>query len=105
MKAGLLTEVINIQRPVVRETRYSGNEVEYEDYITTRANVIHDSGRRGILANEITYSYTVRFIIRYYHQVTADMIIVHNGVKYNITDINPEKRKQSITITAEVWNE
>lgn len=105
MKAGLLTEVINIQRPVVRETRYSGNEVEYEDYITTRANVVHDSGRRGIIANEITYSYTVRFIIRIYHKVTSDMIIIHKGVRYRITDINPEKRKQSITITAEVWDD
>lgn len=105
MKAGLLTEMIKIQRPVVRETKYSGNEPEYEDYLTTRADVVHDSGRRGIIANEITYSYTVRFIIRLYHEVTSDMIIIHKGVRYRITDINPQRRKQSIIITAEVWDE
>lgn len=105
MRAGLLTEVITIQKPVTRETKYSGNEVDYEDYITTRADVVHDSGRRGILADEIVYTYSVRFIIRFYHEITSDMIIIHKGVRYRITDINPEKRKQSITITGEVWNE
>lgn len=105
MKAGLLTEVIEVKRPVVKETMYSGNETEYEDYITTRADVIHDSGRRGILAGEIAVSYTVRFIIRLYHRIMPDMIIIHKGIKYRICDINPEKRKQCITITGEVWNE
>lgn len=105
MRAGLLTETIQIQKPVVVETRYSGNEPEYQDYITTRASVLHSSGKREIQANEIVQTSIVRFIIRYYHKITSDMIILHNGVKYHILDINPEKVKQSKTITAEVWNE
>lgn len=105
MIAGTLTEIIHIQKPVVVETLYSGNEPEYQDYITTRASVIHGSGKREVMAGEIVQSYIVRFVIRFYHKVSSDMIIIHNGVRYHILDINPEKKKQSITITAEVWNE
>lgn len=105
MRAGLLTETIQIQKPVVVETKYSGNETEYQDYITTRASVLHGTGKREIQANEIVQISIVRFIVRFYHKITADMIILHKGVKYHIIDINPEKAKQSITITAEVWNE
>lgn len=105
MNAGLLTEVITILRPVVRETKYSGSETEYENYIITRAWVTHLAGRRGIMANEITNTYSVRFTIRHYHKVEYGMIILHNGVKYSIQDINPEKNKQCITILAEVIND
>lgn len=105
MRAGLLTETIRIQKPVVVETKYSGNEPEYQDHITTRASVVHLSGKRGVAAGEIVNTSIVKFIIRIYHKVSPDMIIVHNGEKYHILDINPEKSKQSTTIMAEVWNE
>lgn len=105
MRAGLLTETIKIQKPVEVETKYSGKTVEYQDYITTKASVIHLSGSRKVSAGEIINDYSVRFIIRFYHKVTAEMIIIHEGVKYRIQDINPEKSKQSITIVAEVINE
>lgn len=105
MRAGLLTETIKIQKPVSVETRYSGKTTEYKDYITTKASVVHLSGSRRISAGEIINDYSVKFIIRYYHQVTSDMIIVHAGTRYRIQDINPEKSKQSKTITAEVINE
>lgn len=105
MRAGSLTEIITIQQPVVKETDYSADETEYEDYITTRAAVTHLAGRRAEIANEITNTYSVRFIIRYYHKVEYGMIIVHKGIRYRIQDINPERNKQSITITAEVIND
>lgn len=105
MITGSLTEIITIQRPVVKETAYSADETEYEDYLTTRAAVTHLAGRRGMVANEITNTYSVRFVIRYYHKIEYGMIIRHKGVRYSIQDINPERNKQSITITAEVINE
>ena len=105
MRAGLLTETIKIQKPVAVETKYSGKVTEYKDFITTKASVLHLSGSRRVSAGEIINDYSVRFVIRYYHRVTADMIILHAGVKYRIHDINPEKSKQSLTITAEVINE
>lgn len=105
MRAGLLTETIKILRPVIVETKYSGNATEFQDYITTKASVVHLSGKRDITAGEIVNISVVRFGIRIYHKVTSDMIIVYNGTKYHILDINPEKSKQSITITAEILNE
>lgn len=105
MRAGLLTETILIQKSVALETKFSGKTVGYKDYITTKASVYHMSGGRKISAGEVVNNYSVRFIIRFYHRVTADMIIIHQGSKYRILDINPEKSKQSITILAEVINE
>jgi SPP1 family predicted phage head-tail adaptor len=105
MRAGLLTETIKILKPVIVETKYSGNSTEYQEYITTKASVRHISGKRDVSAGEILNVSIVRFIIRIYHKVSPDMIVVHDGVKYHILDINPENSKQSITITAEVLNE
>lgn len=106
MRAGLLTETIQIQKPVTTETQYSGGETDYEDYITTRAQVIHSgNGRRTSESEIIANVYTVKFIIRIYHKVKYGMIVMHEGIRYHILDINPEKVKQCITITAEVWNE
>lgn len=105
MITGSLTETIIIQRPVVKETKYSANETEYEDYITTRAAVTHLAGRRGIVASEITNTFSVRFVIRHYHKVEYGMIILYKGDRYLIQDINPEKSKLCITILAEVTNE
>ena len=105
MITGSLTEIITVQRPVVKETAYSAEGTEYEDFFTTRAAVIHLAGRRAEIASEVINTYSVRFIIRYYHKVEYGMIIVHKGIRYCIQDINPEKNKQSITITAEVINE
>ena len=105
MRAGLLNEMIKIQKPVEVETKYSGKVTEYQDYIMTKASVEHLSGRRTVSAGEIINDYSVRFKIRIYHKISPDMIIIHSGMKYRIQDINPERSKQSITITAEVINE
>jgi SPP1 family predicted phage head-tail adaptor len=105
MRAGLLKDTITIQRKVVVETGYAGKKAEYQDYITTRAEVVHNGGNKRIDAGEIFTSYTVRFSIYIYHRITPDMVIIHEGVKYRILDINPQRAQQRIIITGEVINE
>lgn len=105
MRAGLMKDRITFQCQVETETAYSASEPTYEDCFTTWAEVKHNSGNRGIEANEIVNPFTVKIMIRRYHQVTYGMIIKHGDLRYRILDINPETSKNCITITAEVINE
>ncbi|MDR1882996.1 MAG: phage head closure protein [Prevotella sp.] len=105
MRAGLLKDTITIQRKVEIETEYAGKKTEYQDCITTRAEVVHNSGTKRIEAGEIFTSYTVRFSIYIHHKITPDMVIIHDGIKYRILDVNPQKAQQRIIITGEIINE
>jgi len=105
MRAGLMKDIITIQRPVKGESEFSGVVSTYENYITTRADVTHLSGKRVMNASEVFLSSTVQFSVRYYHDIAYGMRILHKGSKYKITDINPVKSTQSIIITGELVNE
>lgn len=100
-----MRDKITFQLPVKSETEYSASEVIYEDYFSTYARVSHIRGNRAVEANEIVNTYTVRIEIRLYHKVDYDMVIVHDGIRYRILDINPERSKNCITITGERINE
>lgn len=105
MRAGLMRYRITFQRQVSSETAYSDSEPTYDDCFTTWADIRHNSGNRSIEANEIVNPFTVKITIRYYHQVDYGMTIKHGDVRYRILNINPERSKNCITITAEVINE
>ena len=90
-----MRDKITFQLPVKSETEYSASEVIYEDCFSTYARVSHIRGN----------TYTVRIEIRLYHKVDYDMVIVHDGIRYRILDINPERSKNCITITGERINE
>ena len=96
---------ITFQSPIRTETAYSASEPTYEDAFTTWADVRHNSGNRSIEANEISNPYTVKVSIRLYHKVDYSMVIVHGNNRYRILDINSERSKNCITITAEIINE
>lgn len=103
MRAGLLTETIKIQRPVTVSSNYSEGSIEYEDYISTRARVVHLAGKRIERGGRIEGVYGVQFTIRLYHKVEYGMIIIHDGNRYMINDINKDKARSSVIITGEVW--
>lgn len=105
MRAGLLRDRVTFQSPVLTETDYSASEPVYQDAFTTNARVTHSSGNKVIDASEIFSRFTVKIEIRSYHKVTPDMIVSHDGYKYRVLDINPERAKNCITITAELINE
>ncbi|MDR1582070.1 MAG: phage head closure protein [Prevotellaceae bacterium] len=107
MRFGLMRDIITIKRKKDVETEYAGKKTEYLKYIETKAQVVHNSGRKILAAGEIFTSYTVQFSIQYYHMgknITPDMIIVHRGIKYRILDINPQHSQMRIIITGEIIN-
>lgn len=105
MQAGLLKEVVTIQKPVVNQDGFGANDVNWSDLITTRASVGYNTGNRVNDNNEITFAYQVTFTVRVYHQINERMRIIWQGKKYRILSIELDKQKQRLTIRTELINE
>lgn len=105
MNAGRLDEIIVIQKPIVSKDEYGANITEWVDSIRTRADVQFESGNRQNENNEIVYSYSKVFTIRYYHNIDEFDRVIWKCKKYRILSIEPDKGKQSITIRTELINE
>lgn len=105
MQAGLLKEVVTIQKPVVNQDGFGANDVNWSDLITTRASVGYNTGNRVNDNNEITFAYQVTFTVRVYHQINERMRIIWQGKKYRILSIELDKQKQRQTIRTELINE
>lgn len=105
MRAGQLREAILIQNSTIMKDGYGADSLQWVDVISTRAKVTYATGSRENQNNEIVYSCTIQFTIRYYHDVLESMRIIWREKKYRIISINKELDKQSITIITELVNE
>lgn len=105
MNGGRLKEIITIQRSTITVDEYGANQLQWKDYITTRADVQYDSGNRMNESNEIIYTYTKTFTIRVYHKVDEKDRIRWDGKYYRILSIEKDKDKQNLTIKTELINE
>lgn len=105
MRAGLLRECIKIQKPVVATDGYGANDVEWQDYIFTRAYITYSEGNRINDNNEVTFAYIVNFDIRIYHDINERMRVIYNGKKYRILSIQQHKDIQKLSIKTELINE
>lgn len=105
MNAGRLNEIITIQRTTVSKDEYGANKIQWNDVITTRADVQFESGSRTTENNEIIHTYSKVFTIRVYHQVDEKDRILWNGKYYRILSIEKDKDRQNLTIRTELINE
>ena len=105
MQAGLLKHIITIEQPVITVDEYGANTLTWQKYKTTRASAKVETGGRTNENNEIIFAYSVRFTIRYYHDITEDMRIIWNNRKYRILGIFPDHDIQRIIIDTELINE
>lgn len=105
MQAGILTECITIEQPVISQNGYGANELEWSKFVDTRASVNYTSGNRMTANNEVIWSYQVNFTIRVYHQVNEKMRIIWKDKKYRILSIEEDRHKQKLTIRTELINE
>ena len=87
MRAGQLTEKITLQEATISTNSYGANDLVWNDVLTTRANVIYQNGNRINDTNEITFAYTVTFVIRSYHKINERMRILYNDKLYRILSI------------------
>lgn len=106
MRAGLLNEVIKVEKPVTTTNEYGANYIQWETFIgRTKAQVTYSSGNRLNENNEIIFAYEVVFTVRIYHQIDERMRIIWKNRKYRILSIEENRKLQSLTIKGELINE
>lgn len=106
MRAGLLKEVISVDKPIVAADDFGANKIEWINHIKrTRAKVTYSSGNRANENNEIIFAYNVVFTVRIYHQINERMMIIWKSRKYRILSIEEDKEQQQLIINTELINE
>lgn len=105
MRAGLLTEQIEIWSKQLTVNDY-GEEVE--DWIKTyqtRARLVHDGGSRVVSNDEILFTHSKTFQIRQYVPINELDRIFWNGKFYRILNIEPDRVQMNQTIKTELIND
>ena len=105
MRAGLLTERIDVLKPVVTVNDYGEETTDWQNIYTTKARLVHTGGNRMNVNDEIFYSYTKTFQIRNYVPVQDYYRILWDGKQYRILDIEPDRQQQQITVKTEIVND
>lgn len=105
MQAGLLTEKILIEQPIIQQDGFGANDIKWSNFKNTRANVTYSNGNRVNENNEIIFAYNIIFKIRYYHKIKECMRIIWNEQKYRILSIQPDKHRQYKIINTELIND
>lgn len=105
MRAGTLTEIIEIYEPEIISNEYGEQTTEYTLKYTTRARLLHRGGSRSFVNDELVYPYSKEFIVRIYVPVSDLDRIKWNDQFYTILDITPDKQLQQITIRCELVND
>lgn len=105
MKAGSLTDEIELLKPNYSTNEFGESLTVYESFLKTKANVIHSGGYKTINNNELFWGLNKVFKLRYYVEVKKDFRIKWQNQTYTITTIEKDKNAQQIIITAELLNE
>ena len=105
MRSGLLTEQIKILRPEITRNAFGEQEEEYKDHYTTKARVLHNSGRRSVENGEILHSYEKTVEVWKYVDVVETDFIELDGKQYRILSIEDDKTQQKKIITIELIND
>lgn len=105
MRAGLLTEQIEILSPEITKNSFGEESTEWKLSYRTRARVLHDSGNRATVNDEIFYQYIKTFIVRLYTPISNFDRIRWNDKIYRVLDIEPDKALQQLTIKTELVND
>jgi len=94
MRAGLLTEVVTVEQPIVVNDNFGANSIQWKPIIiNTRAKVTYSSGNRANENNEIVFAYEVLFTMRIYHQIDECMRIIWKNRKYRILSIERNREQ------------
>lgn len=105
MKAGLLKERITVLESKNNTSEFGESKTSWFSKYSTRAFVKTTSQDRSTENNEIFFSTTVEFKIRFYHEINEWNRIQWNGKQYRILSIMPNKDAQEINIITELINE
>lgn len=105
MRAGQLTERVSFYSLTVTRDAFNAAAESYTKTIDTRAGVTYLSGDKTLSADEVFYTGTVFFTIRYRQGITESMQIQWRGNMYTISYIQEIGTKEGLRITATKINE
>lgn len=100
LRAGQLTERIEILTTNVVKNEYGEEETNYTHKFFTRAAVRQTGGARTEENSEIVYPYSKEFIVRFYHKIEDTDIIEWRGTRYRILSIDPDRTNKQLVIDA-----
>lgn len=103
--AGQYTENVEIIDIVEVVNDYGEREMVERPIAHTKAKVDSESGGRSENANEIIYTHNKTFYVHMYVMVTDNSIIVYEGKKYRIVNIEKRRMYNDLQITTELINE
>ena len=105
MRAGVLTEVVTIERPTISRSGYGGNELAWAVVTTTRARVEFANGDRAAENGEMVWAHACIFTLRIYHEVRDTDRIAWRGRHYRVRFIEPQPHEQRQRVITELINE
>lgn len=105
MKAGTLSNCIEIYKPFVEKNEFGEQMTVYKKVIHTRAKIIYDDGNRINMSGDMTYIYTLTFEVRRYHKIDEYDQIHYKDKKFRILSIEHNKKEQKQIITCQLINE
>ena len=105
MRAGLLTEDIEITRPVESKNEFGEKVLTYEQFYTTKARPIYGGGNRAQENGEILYNYNLSFEIYDYVQVKDTDHILYEENEYRILSIEHNKHQMKKIVRVEKVND
>lgn len=105
MFSGLLNEKIDIYSFVkTKDDRGIITEEKTLKY-TTRAKVIHKSGSRSVINDNIQFPYNKTFVMRIYVPITEDDWIFYEDKNWRVLSIDRDKGMQQIVVDTEIVQE
>ena len=106
MRAGLLTELIEIQSPEITKSDFGDTSVEWSVFASNvRADAYSRQGNRTLENGEIIWAYTTSFRIRTIGGLKHDMVVIWNDEKYRILSLQYSRDRREVVINTELINE
>ena len=105
MQAGLLKYVIDIQTVIIDKDEYGAETEQWQNVITTKADVRYLNGSKTLQNGEIINLNQLQFIVRHYLNINEQMRIIYEEKKYRILSVNNDKSMMKKTIIAELIND
>jgi len=102
MRAGLLTEPIEIWEKTIVKNDYGEETETWALKYSTRARLIHDGGSRMIQNDEVFYAHSKTFEVRHYVPVDDYDKIIWDNKEYRILNIEPDRERNNKRIKAEL---
>lgn len=101
MRSGSLNEKLKILKEVRVDSEFGGTQTEYQFKCYMRAYHDNKDGNRQVINDEIVYTDTRTFIVRFYQPIDNEDIIEWYGELYRILSISPDRKNQRKTIVCQ----